>query len=145
MNMEEPTETVSTDATEGGASQRVREVRISIETADVMRRFNEVFLRHDPAPLIDLVAEDCVIENTKPAPNGARQVGRDACVAAWTEIATTPGTHFDLEEVFVAGSRAIIRWRFCWGESEADSVRGVNLMRVRDGLIVEAMGYVKGV
>jgi len=25
-----------------------------------------------------------------------------------------------------------------------DSVRGVNLMRVRDGRIVEAQGYVKG-
>ena len=145
MNTEESSETIIADATEGGASQRVREVRLGIETADVMRRFNEVFLRHDPAALIDLIAEDCVIENTKPAPNGARQVGRDACVATWTEIATTPGTHFDLEEVFVAGSRAIIRWRFCFGENEADSIRGVNLMRVRDGLIVEAMGYVKGV
>jgi hypothetical protein len=71
-------------------------------------------------------------------------VGRDACVAKWTEIATTPGTHFELEDVDVADDRAIIRWRFCWGEGESNSVRGVNLMRVRDGVIVEAMGYVKG-
>jgi hypothetical protein len=89
------------------------------------------------------VAEDCVIENTVPAPNGSRRVGRDACVALWREIATTPGTRFDLEDVVVAGDRAIIRWRFWWGEGEASSVRGVNLMRVRDGRIVEAMGYVK--
>ena len=39
--------------------------------------------------------------------------------------------------------RAIILWRFCWGEGEQNSVRGVNLMRVRDGLIVEGRGYVK--
>ena len=38
------------------------------DTAAVMRRFNEVFLRHDPAALRDLVAADCVIENTTPAP-----------------------------------------------------------------------------
>src|SRR6266404_1235826 len=113
-------------------------------TAELMRRFNDVFLCHDPAALTDLIAEDCVIENIKPAPNGARQVGRDACVALWTEIATTPGTHFDLEEVVVAGDRAIIRWRYWWGEGEANSIRGVNLMRVRQGKIVEAMGYVKG-
>lgn len=62
----------------------------------------------------------------------------------WTGIATRPGTHFDLEDVVVAGDRAIIRWRFCWGESEADSVRGVNLMQVRGGQIINAMGYVKG-
>ena len=114
------------------------------ETAEVIRQFNEVFLRHDPAPLHELVARDCVIENTTPAPNGARREGREACVALWTEIATAPGTHFDLEDVVVAGDRAIIRWRFCRGEGEANSVRGVNLMRVRDGLIVEAKGYVKG-
>ncbi len=114
------------------------------QTYEVMRRFNEVFQRHDPSALPELVAKDCVIENTQPAPNGSRHLGRDACVALWKEIATTPGTHFDLEDVFVAGDRAIIRWRYWWGEGEANSVRGVNLMRVSEGLIVEAMGYVKG-
>jgi ketosteroid isomerase-like protein len=114
------------------------------ETAEVMRRFNEVFLRHDPTALRELVAADCVIENTTPAPNGARCEGRDECVAQWTQIATAPGTHFELEEVVAMGDRAIIRWRFFAGEGENNSLRGVNLMRVRDGLIVEAMGYVKG-
>lgn len=114
------------------------------QTAALIDRFNEVFQKHDPSTLPELVAEDCVIENTQPAPNGSRYVGREACVAMWKEIATTPGTHFDLEDVVVTGDRAIIRWRFWWGEGETNSVRGVNLMRVRDGLIVEAMGYVKG-
>jgi ketosteroid isomerase-like protein len=116
----------------------------SAETAEIIRRFNDAFLRHDPSALPDLVAEDCVLENTQPAPNGARQVGREACVATWKEIATTPGTHFDLEDVVVTGDRAIIRWRYWWGESDSNSVRGVNLMRVQDGRIIEAMGYVKG-
>lgn len=118
--------------------------QITNETTELMRRFNDVFLRHDPTELPELIAPDCVIENTTPAPNGARTVGRDACVALWKEIATMPGTYFDLEDVVVTGDRAIIRWRFYRGEGESNSVRGVNLMRVRDGLIVEAMGYVKG-
>jgi ketosteroid isomerase-like protein len=113
-------------------------------TSEVIRRFNDVFQRHDPAALAELVAEDCVIENTQPAPNGSRHVGHDACVALWRGIATTPGTHFDLEDVFVTADRAIIRWRFRWGEGESNSVRGVNLMRVSEGRIVEALGYVKG-
>lgn len=117
---------------------------IAARTSEIMRRFDDVFQRHDPSALPELVAENCVIENTQPAPNGSRHIGRAACVALWTEIATTPGTGFDLEDVEVLADRAIIRWRFRWGDGEADSVRGVNLMRVRDGLIVEAMGYVKG-
>jgi hypothetical protein len=111
-------------------------------TAELMDRFNQVFQRHDPAALPGMIAEDSVIEKINPAPNGDRCVGRDACVALWTEIATAPGTRFDLEETFAMGDRAIIRWRF-WS-SDTNSMRGVNLMRVRDGLIVEAMGYVKG-
>jgi hypothetical protein len=113
-------------------------------TAQVIRQYNDVFQQHDPTALPQLVAEDCVIENTNPAPNGSRHVGREACVELWGQIATASGTHFDIEEVFVAGERAIIRWRLWWGEGEENSVRGVNLMRVRDGLIVEALGYVKG-
>jgi ketosteroid isomerase-like protein len=115
-----------------------------VDTAELMRRFNDVFQRHDPAALSELVAEDCVIENTVPAPNGSRHAGREECVALWQRIATTPGTSFDLEDVAVYGDRAIIRWRFRWGTGDESSVRGVNLMRVRDGLIVEALGYVKG-
>jgi ketosteroid isomerase-like protein len=113
----------------------------SKETAEIMRRFNEVFLRHDPSELEKLIAEDCVIEKISPAPDGDRCVGREACIALWEGIATEPGTHFDLEEVFAAGDRATIRWCYWFGKGQ--SVRGVNLMRVRDGLIVEAMGYVK--
>jgi ketosteroid isomerase-like protein len=113
-------------------------------TSEIMQGFNDVFQRHDPSALSELVADDCVIENTQPAPNGSLHRGGAACVALWSEIATTPGTYFDLEEVFAAGDRAIIRWRFWWGEGEANSVRGVNLMRVQNGRIVEARGYVKG-
>ncbi|RWM24299.1 nuclear transport factor 2 family protein [Mesorhizobium sp.] len=114
----------------------------SDETAEIMRRYNDVFQRHDPSALTELVAEGCVIENTTPAPDGARRTGKAACVELWSAIATAPGTRFDLEETFVAGDRATIRWRF-W-MSDGNSLRGVNLMRVADGRIVEAMGYVKG-
>jgi hypothetical protein len=114
------------------------------QTDDVLRRFNDVLLSHDPAALADLVAEDCIIENTNPAPDGSRHVGRAACIALWTGIATAPGTFFELEDVTVMGERGLILWRYHWGPEKASSVRGVNLMRLRNGLIVEALGYVKG-
>ena len=122
----------------------VDDAQTTRETAEIMRRFNQGFQRHDPEIFKELVAEDCVIENTQPAPNGSRHIGREACLAVWQGLATQAGTYFQEEEIFAAGDRAIIRWRFCWGEGESNSVRGVNLMRVRGGQIVEAMGYVKG-
>jgi hypothetical protein len=113
---------------------------LDVETADVIRRFNDVFQRHDPTDLAEIVSPDCVIENT----DGARYVGRDACVDLWSRIATAPATRFELEDVVVAGERATIRWRLFWGDGPEDSVRGVNLMRVQEGRITEALGYVKG-
>ena len=113
-------------------------------TEAILQRFNQVFLSHDPAALPELVADDCVIENTQPAPDGSRHEGKAACVAVWTQIATTQGMHFEPEGIIARGDRGEIRWRLMWGTDRASSVRGVNLMRVRDGRIVEAQGYVKG-
>jgi ketosteroid isomerase-like protein len=113
-------------------------------TSEVIRRFNEAFQQHDPAALPELIAADCVIENSNPAPSGSLHVGREACLDLWRRIATNLGIHFDVEEVVVTGERATIRWRLRWGTDDSQSVRGVNLMRVRNGQIVEALGYVKG-
>jgi ketosteroid isomerase-like protein len=118
--------------------------RESMQTEAILHRFNDVFLKHNPAALPELVADDCVIENTQPAPDGSRHEGKSACVALWAEIATAPGMHFEPEGIIARGDRGEIRWRLVWGTDRASSVRGVNLMRVRNGRIVEAQGYVKG-
>jgi len=62
----------------------------------------------------------------------------------WTHIATMPGAHFEPESIIARGDRGEIRWRLVWGPDHASSIRGVNLMRVHNGRIVEAQGYVKG-
>ena len=84
----------------------------SAATAALMDRFNEIFLRHDPAALSSMIAENCVIEKITPGPSGDRCVGRAACVALWTEIATAPGTRFELEETFTMDERAITAGAF---------------------------------
>lgn len=113
-------------------------------TAAILHRFNQVFLDHDPSALQDLVAEDCVIENTHPAPDGSRHEGRAACIELWTRIATDAGIRFETESIVAHGDRGEIRWRLFWGPDRASSVRGINLMRVYGGRIIAAQGYVKG-
>ncbi len=44
-------------------------------TSEVIEQFNNAFQRHDPLLLEGLIAEHCVLENTTPAPDGARHVG----------------------------------------------------------------------
>jgi limonene-1,2-epoxide hydrolase len=112
---------------------------LEASTGRVIAQFNDAFQRHEPSLLEGLVGEACVIENT----DGSRHTGRAACLALWSRIAAASDNRFDIEDVSVEGERAIIRWRLSWGEEAGSSVRGVNVMRVRDGVIVEAFGYVK--
>lgn len=114
-----------------------------LDTQAVIDKFNLAFQRHQPELLPDLVAVDCVLENTVPAPDGDRHVGRDACLALWQSIAGDRQGRFDVEETRLLGEHALIFWRFWWGDTHADSVRGINVMRVVGGRIVEARGYVK--
>jgi ketosteroid isomerase-like protein len=112
-------------------------------TADVIRTFNDAFLEHDASALPELVANDCVMESIEPAPDGTRYEGYANCVTFWQALANDTTTYFEVEDVVVTGDRAVIRWRYHFGDGVDGSVRGVNLMQVRDGKIVEALGYAK--
>ena len=113
-------------------------------TREIVERFHHAFQGHRPEDLDDLIGEGCVLENTTPAPDGARYESREACLTFWKGIASNANLVFEEEEIWVSGDRGIIRWQLRWGQGEGDRVRGVNIMRVRDGKIVEGLGYMKG-
>ena len=115
----------------------------SSQTLQIMQRFNRAFIQHDGSLLDDLIAEDCVMESVEPAPDGTRFVGRTASLEFWQKLANNRDGQFADEEIVAIDERAIIRWRYRFGPGLSQSVRGVNVMRVRDGLIIEALGYVK--
>ena len=112
-------------------------------TSRVIDRFNQAFERHDATLLENLIAEDCVMESVEPAPNGTRVVGRADNLKFWTNMANNRDGVFEVEDVVVFGERANIRWRYRFGPGLSQSVRGVTLVRLRDGLIVEALAYAK--
>ena len=111
------------------------------ETSEVIRRFNQAFEDHDPALLDDLVGEDCVMESIQPAPNGTRYEGYEVNLAFWRAMAEDRVNTFETEDMVVMGDRATVRWRYRFGDG--GSLRGVSLVRVRDGRIVEALAYAK--
>jgi hypothetical protein len=112
-------------------------------TAQVIDRFNQAFRLHQSDLLVDLVDENCVMESVEPAPNGTRYEGGETCLSFWQALANDSSSAFETEDVVVIDDHAIIRWRYRFGAGDENSVRGVNLMHVVDGKIVEALGYVK--
>jgi len=114
-----------------------------LTTEEVIDRFNRAFQERDVRLLVDIIAPDCVMESVQPAPDGARDEGFDASFRSWKAMIDDTTSRFEVEDVHTGDEWALIRWRYVWGSGPGDSVRGVNVMRVVDGKIVEAAGYSK--
>ncbi|MYW41952.1 DUF4440 domain-containing protein [Streptomyces sp. SID161] len=112
-------------------------------TAEVIHCFNRAFIDHDASTLADLIADDCVMEAKEPAPDGTRYEGRTECLEFCRTLAEDRTIQFEPESVVITGERATVRWRCHFRDGPTDSVRGVSLTLVRDGLIVESLGYGK--
>jgi len=125
-------------------------IRMSkIETAmRIVMEFNEAFNRHNVPEMMKLMTEDCVFENTDPAPDGTRYSGKEAVTHFWQDFfRQSPKARIEIEEIFGLGNnRCVMRWRYQWEDAAGKEghVRGVDIFRVRDGLISEKLSYVKG-
>ncbi len=115
--------------------------------ADLVARFGAAWEAWDLEAVMSLMAEDAVFESTAPAPDGLRLEGAAAIRDEWSPMfAGTRDAEFRFEESFVSGDRATARWVFSWtnGDGSRGHVRGADVMRVRDGRVVEKLSYVKG-
>ncbi|HZS33264.1 MAG TPA: nuclear transport factor 2 family protein [Methylomirabilota bacterium] len=120
---------------------------VTAATRAAIERFSEAFGRHDVDAIMAAMTEDCVFENTWPAPDGERHVGQAAVRRVWERFfRETPSAVFETEEVFAAGDRGVVRWTYRWRnpDGSAGHVRGVDVLRVRGGKIAEKLSYVKG-
>jgi predicted SnoaL-like aldol condensation-catalyzing enzyme len=109
--------------------------------------FNQAFNRHDVAAMMQLMSNDCIFENTAPAPDGALYSGKEAVTQYWQDFfRQSPQAHIQVEEIFGFGERCVMRWKYSWVDAEGGKgyVRGVDIFRVRDGSILEKLSYVKG-
>ena len=109
--------------------------------------FNDAFNRHDITGMMKLMSDDCVFENTYPAPDGTRHVGKEAVTQFWQEFfRESPSAHIDIEEIFSLGRRCVMRWTYSWVDASGQKghVRGVDIFKETDGLISEKLSYVKG-
>lgn len=109
--------------------------------------FNEAFNRHEVAGMMELMSDDCIFENTYPAPDGTVYSGKETVTQFWRDFfRESPQAHIEIEEIFGLGERCIMRWRYSWVDVEGKQghVRGVDIFRVREGSILEKLSYVKG-
>jgi ketosteroid isomerase-like protein len=117
------------------------------DTIAAINQFNDAFNRHDVDGVMALMTDDCVFENTSPAPDGARFEGQVAVRGFWEEFfAGSPHARFDVEDMFAAGDRCTVRWIYHWTNADGTEghIRGVDVFRVRGDKVAEKLAYVKG-
>ena len=114
---------------------------MSDEITAAIQRFHDALNAHDIDAVERSITDDCVFEDTTP-PDGTRHVGRAAMLEAVRKFfADSPASRFTIEDMFTAGDRAMVQWRYSWADGH---VRGVDVMRVADGRVAESFAYVKG-
>jgi len=117
------------------------------QTLHTIQQFHDAFNHHAVDQIMALMTDDCVFENTYPPPDGARLEGAAAVRAYWEQLfQASPQAHFAVEELFAAGERAVLRWRYTWNAPDGATghVRGVDIFRVQHGKVAEKLSYVKG-
>jgi predicted SnoaL-like aldol condensation-catalyzing enzyme len=113
----------------------------------VVLEFNGAFNRHDVAAMMETLSDDCIFENSHPAPDGAVYSGKEEVTQFCRDFfRESPNVRIEIEEVFGLGDHCVMRWRCEWADSvgEKGHVRGVDIFRVRNGTIHERLSYVKG-
>jgi ketosteroid isomerase-like protein len=99
------------------------------EAVRLVLRFNDALNAGDVDAAMRLMTDDCIFE---------------AFWEAFFHSSRKP--RFDVEEVFGQGDRCVMRWTYHWVDESGmpGHVRGVDIIRLRDGLIAEKLSYVKG-
>lgn len=113
----------------------------------IVLAFNDAFNLHDVPRMMQLMSDDCVFENTAPAPDGTLYKGKEAVTRFWLDFfRESPSAHIDIEDIFGLGNHCIMRWKYTWKDAAGQKghVRGVDIFKVEQNLISEKLSYVKG-
>jgi ketosteroid isomerase-like protein len=108
--------------------------------------FNKAFNHHDVPALLALVSEDCFFVNPDPFTEAASYSGRETLFRFWDHFfAVHPRAQMDIEELFGFSIHCVMRWRFDYVDSAGASrqLQGVDLFRIKNGLICEKLTYLK--
>jgi ketosteroid isomerase-like protein len=115
-------------------------------TIAAVERFNAAFNNHDVNSVMNAMTQDCVFENTNPAPDGRRVEGAADVRVFWENFfAANPDAHFEAEEIFAVNDRCVVRWVYRKNkDGKPWHLRGVDIFKIRDGKVAEKLAYVKG-
>jgi ketosteroid isomerase-like protein len=115
------------------------------DVRSAIERYHDAMNRHDIDAVVAAFTEDGLIDCTPP-PDGERYEGAVEITSLFRQLFDSDDRTFETEELIIAADRAVVRWRHHWVDASGrpGHVRGVDVLRVRNGRIAEKLSYVKG-
>jgi len=114
---------------------------------EIVRQFNDALNAADVNAMMAWTTEDTIFENTSPAPDGEKYSGKSQVRNFWESFfRSASSARIEIEEIFSLEDRCVMLWTYHWTDNDGSKghVRGVDVYRIKDGLIAEKFSYVKG-
>ncbi len=111
----------------------------------IVLAYREAFNRQDISGILQLLSDDCVFDRSDL--DKTIYSGKEAISKFWQIFfRESPSAHLEIEEIFGLGNRCVMRWTFNQIDAaeKTESVRGVDLFKVKNELICEKLSYGKG-
>jgi ketosteroid isomerase-like protein len=110
----------------------------------VVLELGEAFNRHDVSGMLELLGSDCTFESWDLSAGNEALAGTEQ-ISAYLQhyFQGSPQAKMTVEDVFSTGTRCVLLWKIATdgtGELQA-ALRGVDIYRVRSGLIGEKLTY----
>lgn len=105
--------------------------------------FNEAFLRQDVDAVMAAMTDDPIFDAPTLQPDGTCFKGRLLVRAVWEKVFKS-GITFEVEESFVTGDRAVVRWMaHAEVDGQQQSLRGVDVFHLKGGKVAAKLTYSK--
>jgi ketosteroid isomerase-like protein len=128
---------------EQSSSQVQAYTQETVANAAGFAAFSEAFLRQDVDAVMAAMSDDPIFDAPSPQPDGTCFKGRLLVRAIW-DIVFKSGITFEIEEMFMTGDRAVLRWvasREVDGKKE--TLRGADIFYLQGGKVTAKLTYSK--
>jgi len=112
----------------------------------IVIEFVKDFNNHNIEGMTQFITDNCILETIESGPNGTKYVGKREITKYWEDFfRNSRNTKLEIEEIFGSAIRCVLLWSLIWDDLEGNRryLRGVDIYRVKNGLIEAKQSYAK--
>jgi ketosteroid isomerase-like protein len=115
----------------------------TLANAEGFAAFNKAFMSGDVDGVMAAMSDDPIFDAPNPQPDGTCFKGTTLVRLVW-EMVFKAGITFEVEEMFMTGDRAVVRWNASREvDGKPQTLRGVDIFYLKGGKVAAKLTYSK--